>query len=703
MRAWGARLEPAYGLEARKLGRVASRVPLWGDLWRKARRRLHGWQPSAFALKRGRTADVHTIVRALRPGREQATRSRTSLDETIPDRRANKAVTGADAATLCLPELPRAPVWTSRLTFALCSTLLLLLLGLTTWLVAEPVLAARRLERPIALSIGAASLLALLGALVFLKLYLEPLLRRTERVCNQLQLTTDSALSAARRERDLLAHVSHELRTPLNAMLGSIELLARSELEPVPRKYTSALQLSADALIALLDDVLDFAKLEAGMFALRSEVCTVSRLLEDVCEVFGARAQLANLRVTCRVAADVPARVELDGPRVQQALANLVSNAVKYSRGEVAIEAVRLAGTAERVLLRFSVFDSGTGVSEQDRARLFCAFSQLDGPTTHTGGGTGLGLAISKQLVETMGGCIGVESNVGEGSRFWFELSARVVSEGMAAGPARAKAPRTLPLSPHLPRRTSTRARLLIAEDDPINQLVLVALLDQLGYDADVVADGRQALEMATAGNYPLLLLDCRLPELDGYETARRIRRREGSVRRLAIVALTADTSAGQAATALEAGMDESLCKPIRLALLDEMLRRWCPRPERELTSAPPLEPGVGALAPVNGRSAAVTRLFFEHAPAQLARMQRAVADAQPGELADAVHRLKGSCFAIGAQRLAELCAELEASPDRALTTLATLAHEYTRFETEQRALTVQPNDRARQLFDAHS
>jgi CheY-like chemotaxis protein len=426
----------------------------------------------------------------------------------------------------------------------------------------------------------------------------------------------------------------------------------------------------------------------------------VRGLVEDVVELFGGRAQLANLRITCRVAPDVPSNVLLDGPRVQQTLANLVSNAVKFSdHGEVAVEAVRLTAKAEHVRLRFSVSDTGIGIPEQERARLFCAFSQLGVPPARRGGGTGLGLFICKQLVENMGGSIGMESNAGEGSRFWFELSARVLSEAVVAnepappgGPSAPIPGEPMSMSPR------TRPRLLIAEDDPLNRGVLVELLDRAGYDADVVEDGLAAVQAAAAGSYPLLLLDCRMPKLDGYETARRIRRREGPLRRSVIVAVTADGSPAQRAKALAAGMDCSLTKPIDVAVLNEVLQRWCPAAVGELTLAAPLQrTAVGAASPTRGGSAA-TRLFLEHAPAQLARMSRAVAEEQQGELADAAHRLKGSCFAIGAERLAQLCAELEVSPHGAS---ATLAHEYTLFETEHRR--AQPHDRERQLLDGRS
>lgn len=703
-RAWRPALGYCGGPKSSQKGpSCVGRPALWRPLAQIETPCTRPSPPDLRTLKGGGSVDVHTNVPALRPGRGPGTRSRTSLDETPPDRPASKAATSATTAAVCLPELNRALLWSSRLALALCSTLLLVLLGLTIWLVAEPTLAAQRLERPLVLSIWAASLLAMLAALVFVQLYVGPLLHRTQRVCNQLQLTVHSALRAARRERGLLVHVSHELRTPLNAMLGSIELLARTELEPAPRKHTRTLQLSAEALMALLNDVLDLTKLQAGMLELRREVCRVRRLLEDVGELFGARAQLANLRLICRMAPDVPSHVELDRQRVQQALANLVSNAVKFSDGgEVVIEAACLATTAEHVVLRFSVSDRGIGISEQDRARLFCAFSQLGGMAMRKRGGSGLGLSICKQLVETMGGSIGVESKVGEGSRFWFELSARVVSDVEAPAPP-APAPRGLLLRSETPPSRRTRPRLLVAEDDPINRAVLVGQLEELGYDADLVQDGRQALEVATTGSYPLLLLDCRMPELDGYETACRIRRHEGSMRRMVIVAVTADASAGQRARAVAAGMDDSLTKPIRLTALNEMLRRWCPSPEHELTPTAPSQRGVRAASAVNGASSAVTRLFLERAPAQLARIGRAVADAQPGELADAAHGLKGSCFAIGAQRLAELCGELEASPHAAATTFATLTHEYIRVATELRAPAMPPQGGARQVFDGRS
>jgi signal transduction histidine kinase/CheY-like chemotaxis protein len=384
---------------------------------------------------------------------------------------------------------------------------------------------------------------------------------------------TQAARAADRAKSEFLAMMSHEIRTPLNGILGSAELLSESRLTPSQRDLVATVTTSGELLLSIVNDVLDFAKVESGRMELDSVAFRPADTIRNVVEVSRATAQAKLLSLTLELAPDLPAVVVGDPGRLSQVLGNLVNNAVKFTAaGEVRVRASAEPDGANGTILRVSVQDTGIGIAPDVQATLFQAFVQADSSTTRRFGGTGLGLAISKRLVELMGGEIGVESVAGLGSTFHF-----AVRLDLAADDA-------LPLQPspadHGPvddrPADADHARVLLVEDNMMNQRVVTLMMEHLGYGLDIVSDGTAAIEtLASGAGYDLILMDCHMPEMDGFEATRRIRQLDGLVARTPIVALTANAFPADRQRCLDAGMDDYLAKPITFDLFSKMVRKW--------------------------------------------------------------------------------------------------------------------------------
>ena len=383
----------------------------------------------------------------------------------------------------------------------------------------------------------------------------------------ELERARNEAERASRAKSQFLAVVSHEIRTPMNGILGATELLQETPMSTVQQRYVTTVHRSAVGLLHLIDDVLDMARLEAGRMQLTTADFELPALLTEAVELVALAARNRPVTLECRLASDLPARVRGDPHRLRQVLLNLLHNAVKFTdHGGVVLDASVKSSRTNGVTLHVSVHDTGIGISNDQLESIFDVFAQADGSSTRRHGGSGLGLAIAKDLTTLMGGRLGVESRLGQGSHFWIELPLQRAAE----------AP---PPTTH-DEAAGGSMRVLLAEDDEVNQLVIGDMLRLLGCSVDVANNGAQAREAAARGAYDIILMDCHMPEMDGYDAARAIRADEDrlGVRR-PIVALTADVLAGNRERCLECGMDDVVNKPITRASLAAALSRWTGRP----------------------------------------------------------------------------------------------------------------------------
>lgn len=629
---------------------------------------------------------------------------------------------------------------------------------------------------------------------------------------------TQEIQEALKRKAEFLASMSHEIRTPMNGVIGMTSLLLGTQLTPQQRDFVEVIRTSGDSLLTILNDILDFSKIEARKMTLEVLDFNLREVVEDVLSLMAERAQCKGLELVCCLPSLLPVDLRGDPGRLRQILLNLVSNAVKFTEsGEVVVRVARSGSSAGRVILRFEVQDTGIGISKEAQAHLFQPFSQAEGSTTRRFGGTGLGLAICRNLVEMMGGKIGLQSEPGHGALFWFTAAFEVQAEPAGTGaqpagelaklrvlivddnatnrqilerqvaswsmrngsaanggeaidalraaaaagdpydlavldtempnmdgltlaraikadaliaktrlvmltslthgvdsgqlaalgvraclvkpvkqsrlfdcladavgsapplqdrsaaPSQDSVPRELPCRRHL--------RILVVEDNLVNQKVAMAQLQKLGYTADLAANGLEAVEAVDRLSYDVIMMDCQMPEMDGYEAARQIRLREqsrskiGEAPRAWIIALTADALPGTRARCLEAGMDDHRIKPLRLNDLREALSK-CPAIDgqtafpvnQEAPATPPQPPPVDLerfaelAAELGGQRQELLDSYMEQAREILEQLEAAVEKSSLSEIERLAHKLSGASATCGIPALAAPLGEMENS-----------------------------------------
>lgn len=476
----------------------------------------------------------------------------------------------------------------------------------------------------------------------------------TERKKNeQLLASREAALEASRIKSQFLATMSHEIRTPLNGIIGLTNLLFAMDMTPAQREHLEGIRISASTLLSLINDILDLTKIEADRMEMEVVNFHIGQLVADAVSVTTTEAKKKNLKIETQIDPSLHLWFKGDAAKIKQVLINLLGNAVKFTEsGSVSIKASEMSAESQTTTILFEVQDTGIGITPEVRERLFEVFTQGDSSTRRKYGGTGLGLSICKKLVTKMGGQIDVDSKPGQGSRFWFSLPLENGQESILEKEF-SKAKKSL--------TKCMTGRVLVAEDNIINQKVALGALSNMGITGQAVANGIEALELLKKVDFDLVLMDCHMPEMDGYEATQKIRASSSpELRKIPIIAMTANVMQGDRERCLEVGMNDYISKPLNQNDLERALNRWLP------FSNPPSRPHVqDALQNIKSQYHNISleewiQTFLETTTQSIRQMEVFAESQNFQNLLNEVHGLKSSSLFFGLQELSDIAAKLE-------------------------------------------